>query len=71
MTLIELQSTSCRYLAASQVVYLVLFSFSFFLQGFTGLAITIGAVLTLAVMMQVTGRAQREAALEAATGSDP
>ncbi|MBI4703419.1 MAG: inner membrane CreD family protein [Deltaproteobacteria bacterium] len=40
----------------SQLIYLVLFSFTFFWEGFTGLAITIGAVLTLFVMMQLTGR---------------
>lgn len=41
---------------ASQLLYLVLFSFTFFFEGFTGLAITFGAVLTLFVMMQLTGR---------------
>jgi hypothetical protein len=46
----------------SQLVYLVLFSFTFFFQGFTGLAITVGAVLTLAVMMQLTGRVSWAAA---------
>lgn len=40
----------------SQLVYLVLFSYTFFWQGFTGLAVTIGAVLTLFVIMQITGR---------------
>jgi len=40
----------------SQLVYLVVFSFTFFWEGFTGLAITIGAILTLFLMMQVTGR---------------
>ncbi len=45
-----------REMGIAQFVYLVLFSFSFFWPGFTGLAITVGAVLTLAVMMQVTGR---------------
>ena len=40
----------------SQLVYLVLFSFTFFWQGFTGLAITVGAILTLFVIMQLTGR---------------
>lgn len=40
----------------SQLLYLVLFSFSFFWKGFTGLAITMGAVLTLFVLMQITGR---------------
>jgi hypothetical protein len=40
----------------SQLLYLILFSFTFFWQGFTGLAITVGAILTLFVMMQLTGR---------------
>jgi len=43
-------------LGGSQLLYLVLFSFSFFWNGYTGLAITIGAILTLFVMMQLTGR---------------
>jgi len=34
----------------------VMFSYAFFLKGFTGLSITIGSVLTLFVVMQVTGR---------------
>jgi hypothetical protein len=45
-----------REIALAQLVYLVLFSFTFLFQGFTGLAITVGAVLTLAVIMQITGR---------------
>ena len=40
----------------AQFVYLVLFSYAFFFEGFTGLAITIGAIITLFVVMQVTGR---------------
>jgi hypothetical protein len=39
-----------------QLIYLVLFSASFFWKGFTGLAITIGAILTLFAVMQLTGR---------------
>jgi inner membrane protein involved in colicin E2 resistance len=42
----------------SQLIYLVLFSYAFFFEGFTGLAITIGAILTLFAVMQVTGRIQ-------------
>ncbi len=42
--------------AIGQFVFLVLFSFSFFFEGFTGLAITIGAVLTLAYFMLRTAR---------------
>jgi len=42
--------------AIGQFVFLVLFSFSFFFEGFTGLAVTIGAVLTLAYFMYTTAR---------------
>jgi inner membrane protein involved in colicin E2 resistance len=40
----------------AQLIYLVLFSYAFFWKGFTGLAITIIAVITLFVVMQATGR---------------
>ncbi len=40
----------------SQFVYLVLFSYSFFFKGYTGLTITILCVATLFIMMQITGR---------------
>ena len=46
--------------ALAQLVYLVLFSYAFFFEGFTGLAITIGAILTLFVVMQMTGRIRWE-----------
>lgn len=42
--------------AGAQLIYLVLFSYAFFFEGFTGLTITIGAILTLFVVMQMTGR---------------
>jgi inner membrane protein involved in colicin E2 resistance len=45
-----------REAALAQFVYLVMFSYAFFLKGFTGLAITIGSIATLFVAMQVTGR---------------
>ncbi len=45
-----------REAAIAQFVYLVMFSYAFFLKGFTGLAITIGSVVTLFVVMQVTGK---------------
>jgi inner membrane protein involved in colicin E2 resistance len=44
----------------SQLIYLVLFSYAFFFEGYTGLAITIGAILTLFVVMQMTGRIRWE-----------
>jgi inner membrane protein involved in colicin E2 resistance len=45
-----------REAALAQFVYLVMFSYAFFLKGFTGLAITIGSIITLFIAMQVTGR---------------
>jgi inner membrane protein involved in colicin E2 resistance len=38
----------------AQLVFLVLFSYAFFFEGFTGLSITVGAILTLFVLMQMT-----------------
>ncbi|HZQ90688.1 MAG TPA: inner membrane CreD family protein [Terriglobales bacterium] len=40
----------------AQFVYLVLFSYAFFLKGYTALAVTIGSIITLFVVMQLTGR---------------
>jgi hypothetical protein len=47
---------AAREAGIAQFIYLVLFSYAFFFKGFTGLAVTIGAILTLFVVMQVTGR---------------
>jgi len=41
---------------SAQAVFLVLFSYAFFFEGFTGLTITVGAILTLFVLMQMTAR---------------
>lgn len=40
----------------AQFAYLILFSYAFFFEGFTGLTITIGAILTLFVAMQATAK---------------
>jgi hypothetical protein len=40
----------------AQTLYLVLFSATFLWKGYTGLSITVGAIATLFVMMQFTGR---------------
>lgn len=45
-----------REMGLAQLVYLVLFSYTFFWEGFTGLAITIGAIVTLFIVMQITGK---------------
>jgi hypothetical protein len=42
--------------AGAQFAYLILFSYAFFFQGFTGLTITIGAILTLFIAMQATAK---------------
>jgi len=44
----------------TQFIYLVLFSYAFFFEGFTGLTVTIGTILTLFVVMQMTGRIRWE-----------
>ncbi len=40
----------------SQFLFLVLFSYAFFFEGYTGLVVTIGAIITLAVLMHVTAK---------------
>ncbi len=45
-----------KFAALGQLFYLVLFSYSFFLEGMTGLTVTLGSVLTLAVLMYLTAR---------------
>jgi inner membrane protein involved in colicin E2 resistance len=42
--------------AAAQLVFLVLFSCAFFVEGQTGLSIAVGATITLFVLMQLTAR---------------
>jgi len=42
--------------ALTQLVYLVGFSYAFFFKGFTGLVITIGAIVSLFLVMQLTAR---------------
>ncbi len=37
-----------------QIFFLVMFSYSFFIKGFTGLTVAIGSVATLAILMKVT-----------------
>jgi hypothetical protein len=44
------------FVGLAQAVYLVGFSYAFFWVGRTGLTVTIGAVITLFVLMQATGR---------------
>ncbi len=46
--------------ALFQLVYLVLFSYTFFFAGYTGLAITVLCICTLFVVMQFTGKVDWE-----------
>ncbi len=41
---------------AGQAFFLILFSYSFFLKGITGLTVAIGSVLTLAILMKTTAK---------------
>ena len=40
----------------AQFAYMILFSYSFFFEGLTGLTLTIGAIVTLALLMAATAR---------------
>ncbi len=42
--------------AFAQFIYLVMFSYAFFFKGLTGLAVAVGSIITLFVVMQLTGR---------------
>ena len=57
--------------AWAQVVFLVLFSYSFFLKGYTGLTLTIGAVVTLFVLMQSTARVDWPTVFAKESGPSP
>jgi inner membrane protein involved in colicin E2 resistance len=50
----------------TQLIYLVLFSYALFNEGWSGLTITIGAIITLFVAMQLTGRIRWSERLAAA-----
>jgi inner membrane protein involved in colicin E2 resistance len=56
---------------SAQLVFLVLFSYAFFFEGFTGLAITVGAILTLFVLMQMTAHVSWDETFRAGTMSGP
>ena len=49
-----------RQAGLAQLVYLVLFNYAFFLKGYTGLTITVGSVVTLFALMQLTAKVDWE-----------
>jgi inner membrane protein involved in colicin E2 resistance len=52
-----------REAALAQLIYLIIFSLAHFWEGFTGLTITVLAIVTLFVLMQATGRLRWSEAL--------
>jgi inner membrane protein involved in colicin E2 resistance len=62
---------AAREAGIAQFIYLVLFSYAFFFKGFTGLAVTIGAIVTLFVVMQITGRLNWSQQFRKVTGPPP
>jgi inner membrane protein involved in colicin E2 resistance len=56
--------------ALAQLIYLIGFSYAFFIEGFTGLAVTIGSIITLFVVMQMTARIKWSEKFKL-NGSDP
>ena len=59
------RATSAKFAAISavaQFAYMVLFSYSFFFDGLTGITITVGAIITLALLMAFTARVKWEEA---------
>ena len=47
---------SARISLVAQFAYMVLFSASFFFEGLTGITITVGAIVTLAILMAFTAK---------------
>ena len=56
MRLISPKKMAFIYAPVIQFIYLIVFSFSFFFDGITGIIVTICAVVTLFILMQATGR---------------
>jgi hypothetical protein len=57
--------------APAQALFLVLFSYAFFFQGYAGLTVTIASIVTLAVMMQLTARIDWDQKLATKPGRAP
>jgi inner membrane protein involved in colicin E2 resistance len=57
--------------AAAQLVYLIGFSLAHFWEGFTGLAVTVLSILTLFLLMQLTGKVRWGAPIPMAAPPSP
>jgi inner membrane protein involved in colicin E2 resistance len=60
-----------RVSTLAQLAYMVLFSYSFFFDGLTGIAIAIGAVVTLGLLMALTAKVDWSAALRSQATPPP
>jgi inner membrane protein involved in colicin E2 resistance len=56
-----------RQAGMAQLVYLVLFNYAFFFEGYTGLTVTLGAVVTLFVLMRLTAPVDWQRAMAGAS----
>lgn len=57
--------------APAQLLFLVIFSYTFFFQGYTGLVITIASIITLAVLMHMTAKVDWDNIDNGSTSADP
>jgi hypothetical protein len=57
--------------AVAQFAYMVLFSYSFFFEGLTGITLTVGAIITLALLMGFTARIKWDTALTSRPAAPP
>jgi len=60
--------SALRYAGSAQLVFLVLFSYAFFFEGLTGLAVTIGSIISLFVFMQLTAKVDWNRVFESRQG---
>jgi inner membrane protein involved in colicin E2 resistance len=71
LRLVVSASFAWREAAFAQAVYLIGFSLAHFWEGFTGLTVTVLAILTLFVLMQLTGRVRWSSVLAGAPTPQP
>jgi inner membrane protein involved in colicin E2 resistance len=71
LRLVVSASFAWREAAFAQAVYLIGFSLAHFWEGFTGLTVTVLAILTLFVLMQLTGRVRWSSVLGGTAGAVP
>lgn len=71
LRLVVSASFAWREAAFAQAVYLIGFSLAHFWEGFTGLTVTVLAILTLFVLMQLTGRVRWSSVLGGTPQAQP